>query len=159
MKPDDLCKSGSEVGEQSALFCWANSKETRERFPHFYNAQTRRCKMFAIHNNAGVDGNAKTAAIRGSRAKQSGMQSGVADIFIPIARHGCHGLFVELKIDPNHPMNQRTGKRGTAIKSKAGTVSDDQAAFGGQVLADDFGWALCEGWQKARDVIAQYLSD
>jgi hypothetical protein len=159
MKPEDLSRSGSEFGEQSALFCWANSRETRERFPNFYNPETRRCKMYTNYNNAGVDGDKKSAAIRGARAKQAGMQSGVADIFVPIARHGCHGLYVELKIDPTHPENQRTGKGGQPIAPKRGTVSDDQASFGRQVKADGYGWAVAEGWRRAAAIISQYLSD
>lgn len=159
MKPQDLCKSGSEHGEQSALFCWANSRETRERFPHFFNAETKRCKMYANFNNAGADGDKKTSAIRGMRAKQTGTQSGVADVFVPLARHGCHGLFVEMKINPNHPQNQRTGKKGQAIASKRGEASDEQEAFRDQVREDGYGWVLCEGWEAARDVIVQYLSD
>lgn len=159
MTPEDCCKSGSEFGEQTALFCWLNSRDARDRLPpEFYNAETRKPKMYANYNNAGNDGDKKTAAIRGARAKQSGSQKGVADIFLPLARKGCFGLYLELKIDPTHPENQRTGKRGDAIKAKAGTVSEEQLAFGRQVQADGFGWAVCEGWKAARDVILAYMA-
>lgn len=150
MTPEDLCKSGSEFGEQSALFCWLNSREARERLPDLYNAETGRCKMYANYNNAGNDGDKKTAAIRGARAKQSGSQKGVADIFLPVARKGCFGLYVELKIDPAHPEN--------LPKKKRGTVSPEQLAFGRQVQADGFGWAVCEGWKAARDVVCAYMA-
>lgn len=150
MTPEDLCKSGSEFGEQGALFCWASSKETRQAFPHFFNKETRRCKMYATNQNF-MD------AVKGARAKQIGIQSGVADIFIPLPRHGCAGLYVELKIDPAHPQNQRTGKKGQAIAPKRGTASEEQTAFGRQVMADGFGWAVCEGWRAAAAVIAAYL--
>lgn len=159
LTPDRMAQSGTEFGEQSALFCWANSKEVRDRFPFFYNRETKRCKMYANYNNAGVDGDQKTAAIRGARAKQAGMQSGVADVFIPIPRHGVFGLYIELKIDPTHPENQRTGKGGQAIAPKRGTVSDEQEAFGRQVREDGYGWAVAEGWQAAVAIIIQYLSD
>lgn len=151
MKPEALSKSGSEFGEQSALFCWANSKATRERFPHLFNPKTKRCKMYANYNNAGSTGgpdSGKTNAIRGMRAKQTGMQSGVADVFLPLARHGCHGLYIELKINPAHPAN----------KGKKGKVSDDQKAFGAQVQEDGYGWAVAEGWQEAASIIEKYLS-
>lgn len=159
MTPEQCAKSGSEFGEQSALFCWANQAATRKRFPHFYNAETGRCKMYANFNNAGSDGDKKTSAIRGMRAKQTGTQSGVADIFLPLARHGCNGLFIELKIDPTHPENQRTGKQGQPIAPKRGTVSDEQRAFGRQVYADGFGWAKAEGWREAVAILERYLSD
>jgi hypothetical protein len=152
MTPEDCCKSGTEFGEQSALFAWANSKETRQRFPHFFNAETKRCKMYSTNQNF-MD------AVKGARAKQIGIQSGVADIFIPLPRHGVAGLYIELKIDPTHPQNQRTGAKGTAIAPKAGKVSDEQAAFGRQVIADGYGWAVAEGWKAAAAIVSQYLAD
>ncbi len=158
MKPEDLCRSGSEFGEQSALFCWASSAETRERFPDFYNVETRRCKMYANFNNAGSDGDKKTSAIRGMRAKQTGTQSGVADIFIPLPRHGVCGLYIELKIDPTHPENQRVGKKGEPISPKRGAVNEAQCEFGKQVIADGYGWTVCEGWRAAVAVIERYLT-
>lgn len=152
MKPEDLAKSGSEFGEQSALFGWANSKQARDAFPHFYNPESRRCKMYATNQNF-------TDAVKGARARQIGIQSGVADIFVPLARHGMHGLFIELKIDPEHPQNQRTGKTGEPIAPKRGKPSQEQLTFRDQTRADGYGWVMCEGWQSARDVLLQYLSD
>lgn len=166
MKPEDLAKSGSEFGEQSALFCWANLAETRKRFPHFYDAprngeKVGRCKMYSTNNNAGVsettEQGRKTAAIRGARAKQIGLKPGVADIFTPLARRGFFGFYLELKIDPFHPANQRTGAKGQAIQPKRGTVSDEQKAFGSQVESDGYAWAVAEGWKEARDFLVWYL--
>lgn len=156
MTPEDLCKSGSEFGEQGALFCWANSKDTRARFPHFFNTETRRCKMYATNQNF-------TDAVKGARAKQIGIQSGVSDIFIPIPRHGVCGLYIELKIDPAHPQNNGTlpdpKKPGCTMKKKRGKASDEQESFGRQVIADGYGWAVAEGWRAAAAIITQYLSD
>jgi len=153
--PESLSRSGSEFGEQSALFCWLNSRETRERFPDLYNPPldgetVGRCKMFANYNNAGNDGDKKTAAIRGGRAKQTGSKKGVADIFLPLQRHGVAGLFLELKIDPQHPEN--------LPKRKRGRLSPEQAAFGRQVIADGYGWAMVEGWKAAARIIEQYMT-
>jgi hypothetical protein len=150
MTPEQCAKSGSEFGEQTALFAWANLPATRKRFPDFFNAETRRCKMYSTNQNF-------TDKVKGGRARQIGIQSGVADIFIPLPRKGLNGLYIELKIDPAHPLNQRTGKGGQPIAPKRGTVSDEQAAFGRQVEADGFGWAVAEGWQQARDFVVWYL--
>jgi hypothetical protein len=152
MTPEQCAKSGNEFGEQSALFCWANLAATRKAFPAFYNQETKRCKMYATNQNF-------TDAVKGSRAKQIGIQSGVADIFIPLPRQGAAGLYVELKIDPAHPANQRTGKGGKAIAPKRGAASPEQTAFGRQVIADGYGWAVAEGWKAAAAIISQYLGD
>lgn len=151
LQPKDLCKSGSEFGEQSALFCWANSAETRRRFPDFFNNETKRCKLYSTNQNF-------TDAVKGARAKQIGIQSGVADIFLPLARHGCNGLYIELKIDPMHPQNQRVGKQGQAIKPKTGSLSQSQSDFGQQVKSDGYGWAVCYGWASAAKVLEMYLT-
>ena len=147
MTPEQLARSGSEFSEQTALFCWANLPATRAKFPHFYNAETKRCKMYSTNQNF-------TDAVKGARAKQIGIQSGVADIFVPLALHGMNGLYIELKIDPEHPVND--GSKG---KKKRGRLSEEQLAFRDQVQADGFGWACCEGWKAASSVIAQYLGD
>ena len=152
LTPEAMAKSGSEFGEQGALFCWANSAPVRQKFPDFYNTETKRCKMYATNQNF-VD------AVKGARAKQIGIQSGVADIFIPLARHGMHGLYVELKIDPDHPQNQRVGKTGEPIAPKRGRASEEQTSFAKQVRADGYGWAIAEGWKQASDIISLYLTD
>lgn len=156
MTPEDLSQSGTEFGEQGALFCWANTKPIREAFPHFFNAETRRCKMYATNQNF-MD------AVKGARAKQIGIQSGVTDVFIPLARHGMHGLYVELKIDPAHPINNGTlpdpKRPGKTRPKKKGTTSDDQDSFGRQVRADGFGWCVAHGWRAAAAIITRYLSD
>jgi len=142
MTPESLCKSGLEFGEQSALFCWLNSAETRQRFPILYNEENKRCKVYGVTQNF-------TDPVKGARAKQIGIQSGVPDIFVPLARHGVHGLYIELKIDPEHPVNKP--------KKKKNGASDEQKQFGRQVIKDGFGWCVACGWQAAKEIIEQYL--
>lgn len=144
--PEAAAKSGSEFGEQTAVFVWAALRETRARFPDV-------SKLYANYNNAG-----KGDAIRGAQARQSGVKPGVADLFLPVQRHGMAGLYIELKIDPSHPANQRTGKGGQPIAPKRGTLSDEQEAFRDQVRADGYGWALAEGWREAVAILERYLS-
>lgn len=38
-----------------------------------------------------------------AKLKAEGARAGVPDLFWPIARHGFHGMFLELKISPNQP--------------------------------------------------------
>ena len=139
MQPQDLCRSGAEHGEQSALFCWINSPETRAELPALFNAQGRP-KVFAVNNNAGTGD-----AIRGARAKMAGVQPGVGDMFLPLARHGVHGLFVEMK------QRKFKGKKG-------GGLQDVQVDFRAQVHADGFGYAVAYGWEEAAAILRQYLA-
>lgn len=133
MTPESLCKSGAEHGEQSALICWTRKPDTRAAWPDA-------AKIFAINNNAGTGD-----AIRGARAKMAGVQAGVADLFLPVARHGVHGLFVEMK--------QRKHE-GT----KRGGLQDVQIDFREQVQGDGFGYAVAYGWEMAAAILRQYLT-
>ncbi|MBR5948236.1 MAG: VRR-NUC domain-containing protein [Clostridia bacterium] len=57
----------------------------------------KRYPMFAIPNGGRRD--AKEAMY----LKRSGVQPGVPDMMFPVARHGKHGLFIELKVGRNKP--------------------------------------------------------
>ena len=139
MEPAELARNGTEHGEQSALICWAGTDEAQQHYP---DAE----KIFAINNNAGM-GDAK-GAMRGARAKMAGVKEGVADLFLPVARHGVHGLFVEMKKLSLRP-KRKGGKGG---------MSDAQIDFRAQVTADGFGYVVCYGWAEAAAVLRQYLS-
>lgn len=138
MKPEDLCRSGKEFGEQTAFICWINSAETRKAFPVLYRPDGKP-KLFAINNNAGTGD-----AIRGARAKMAGVVDGVADLMLPLARHGVNGLFVEMK--------QRKFKG-----KKRGGLQDCQVAFSESVREDGFGYAVAYGWEEAREILKLYL--
>lgn len=133
MTPGELAKRGTEHGEQSAVFAWCALPQTRAKFPDA-------SKLFAINNNAG-----NGDAIRGARAKMSGTRAGVADAFLPIARHGMHGLFLELK--------QKHFKT-----RKNGGLSEGQRGFCAQVRKDGFGFAAAYGWEHAAEILSQYLA-
>lgn len=53
--------------------------------------------MFAIPN-----GGARHIAVA-KKLKAEGVKAGVPDIFLPIARNGYHGLFIEMKVGKNKP--------------------------------------------------------
>jgi hypothetical protein len=139
IQPEQLARNGTEHGEQAALFCWATLPATREAYPALYNAQGHP-KLFAVNNNAGMGD-----AVRGARAKMAGVRKGVADTMLPLARHGMHGLFVEMK--------QRKFKT-----RKDGGLKPEQIEFKHQVLGDGFGYVAAYGWEEAAEVIKQYLA-
>lgn len=63
----------------------------------------------------------------------------VPDMFLPVAREGCHGLYIELK--------RRDG----------GRVSPEQTAWMDALARQGYKTALCHGWDAAREEIQRYL--
>lgn len=84
LSPDDYAKSGTESAQQVALFMWASLPEQQERYPELR-------LMFHIPNGR------KRSKIDGARLKAEGAKPGVPDIFLPVARRGFYGLFIEMK--------------------------------------------------------------
>jgi len=72
----------TEAAEQCAVVEWAHAMQTRlpglELLFHIPNGEER----------------SKAA---GARLKAQGVQAGVPDLFLPVARGGHHGLWIELK--------------------------------------------------------------
>lgn len=124
--PEMLAKAGSEHAHQCALFCWAALPEQRERWPELE-------LMFAIPN--GGERNFKVA----SQLKAEGVKAGVLDIFLPVARSGAHGLFIEMKKRPNKP-------------------TAEQLMFAQKVHVQLYKVALCYTWLEAVTAIETYLT-
>ncbi|MEW6212845.1 MAG: VRR-NUC domain-containing protein [Acidobacteriota bacterium] len=114
----------TEHDHQCALFRWA--AEMSERFPILEF-------MFAIPN-------AGAGAQRGQAGKlrAEGVKSGVPDIFIPCAKGGFYGLFIEMKVGRNKPSAQQ--KKWIAYLR----------GFGYRV-------EVCYGVEEAKRVILDYL--
>lgn len=126
-----LAKSGSEHGEQVALFCWAAQQQSK--WPELM-------LMFAIPNGGTRGDDEKARMIRGGQLKAEGVKPGVCDVLLPIARHGMNGLFIEMKV------------------TSGGVVSEDQEKFIANVRAQGYGALVCNGWMAAVAVIEQYMS-
>lgn len=74
-----------------------------------------------------------------ARMKAAGVKAGVPDLFLPVARNGCHGLYIELK------------------RQKGGRVSPDQVAWMEALQKQGYCCALARGWKMAAEVICDYL--
>ena len=123
--PESIAKAGSELAHQMALFAWIalNKQYYRELG-----------LLFAIKNEE----KSNSAAV-GARFKASGVRAGVADLFLPVARHNLHGLFLEMK-------------------KPGGKARPEQISFGESVKAQAYGYFVCDSWEKARDILIEYLA-
>lgn len=80
--PEYLARSGTEHGEQMAVFCWAAG--ARAQVPDLR-------WMYAIPNGGG------RSMSQGSALKAEGVKKGVADICWPVPRGEFAGLYIEMK--------------------------------------------------------------
>lgn len=71
----------------------------------------------------------------------AGVKPGVPDMFLPVAREGCHGLYIELK--------RRDG----------GRVSTEQTAWMDALARQGYKTALCHGWDAAREEMLRTLRE
>lgn len=138
MTPQDLAKSGTEHGEQSALFLWANLNVAKYPMLRW---------MHAIPNGGSRGDNAKSRMIRGAQMKAEGVKQGVADVFLPCPINGWHGLYIEMKKPDQRP--KREGSKGG--------LSDDQILFKEHCNLHGYGWIVCYSWEEAARTIVQYL--
>lgn len=115
----------TESQEQQMLFNWANWQ--RGKYP----------ELALMYHTPNGGHRSKSEA---GRFKAEGVKSGVPDIFLPVARGGYHGLYIELK-------RQRGGK-----------VSDTQRDWVKSLAEQDYLVHVCKGWEAASNVIIEYLN-
>lgn len=137
--PEQYAKVGTEDAHQTALFIWASNPEAAAKYPQLRF-------LFAIPNGGSRGDNAKARMIRGAKLKATGVKSGVPDVMLPIARHGCNGLFIELK----RPSDKEK-------KLTKGRASDKQDEWIEALRNEGYGACICYGWNEARQVIEDYL--
>jgi hypothetical protein len=114
----------SEHDIQSMLFLW--SKYQSKKFPGIL-------MMFAIPN--GGYRHIATA----SKLKMEGVKAGVPDIFLPVARGGFHGLFLE-------------------VKSKGGRATNDQNTWLQALAINGYKCRMVKGFDEAVAAIDEYYS-
>ena len=78
-------------------------------------------------------------AIEAARLKAQGVRAGVPDIFLPCARNGFHGLYIELK------------------RQKGGRVSIEQKKMMIALREQGYRVAVALGWEEAREIIMDYM--
>lgn len=115
-----------EEEEQAALFAWA--ERASGAWPEL--------KLLHAIPNGGHRAKATAAML-----KRTGVKAGVPDVMLPVARHGCNGLYIELK------------------RRRGGRLSAEQMAWMDALMREGFRCAMCRGWDEARETILQYLGD
>lgn len=82
----------------------------------------------------------KRARRTAANLKAEGVKAGVPDYFLPVARGGAHGLYVELK------------------RTQGGRVSPEQRAWLSALEGQGYRVAVAMGWEQAFDEIRDYLA-
>ena len=113
-----------EEVEQTCLFRWA---------AYSLGAHPELKLLHAIPNGG------KRSKSEAARMKAAGVKAGVPDMFLPVARGGSHGLYIELK------------------RIKGGRVSAEQLAWMEELTREGYTCAVCHGWEEARGTILDYL--
>lgn len=113
-----------EEDEQIALFRWAA-----------YEAAAVPELALLHHIPNGGKRNKAIAA----KFKRMGVKAGVPDIFLPVARGGCHGLYIELK------------------RLKHSGTSANQDGWIAALREQGYRVDVCKGWDAARETIMDYL--
>ena len=75
----------------------------------------------------------------GARLKAMGMRPGVSDYFLPVARGGSHGLWIEMK------------------RVRGGKVEPEQAQWIDSMLRQGYAACVCRGADEAIRVIVEYM--
>lgn len=161
MTPSQLAKNNTEAAHQIALFAWAAVArmvgfEEAERFcegakikidPDAEPVIPELKWLHHIPNGGSRGGDERSAQIQGARLKAQGVKSGVLDLFLPVPRNGCHGLYIEMKKPDQRP--KREGSKGG--------MSDDQIEFTKFVHSQGYGAATCYTWEDAKNLIISYM--
>lgn len=114
----------TEDEEQIWLFSWAKLK--LGRFP----------ELALMHHIPNGGQRSKSEA---ARFKAMGVKRGVSDIFLPVARGGYHGLYIELK-------------------AKDGKAEKEQKEWIAAVREQGYCAAVCFGGEIAANLVEAYLN-
>lgn len=120
-----------EAQEQEALIRWARLSAGRYR---------GLALLFAIPNGAYLQGDARRRTAQWARLKAQGAREGVSDLFLPVARGGFHGLWIEVKSPRPHPSR----------------VSDAQREWMEEMAEQGYRAVVCYGAEEAMREIRGY---
>lgn len=114
-----------EAQEQTWLFEWVNDM-INLKWPELE-------LMYAIPNGGSRN------KIEAANLKKQGVNPGIPDVCLPVARGGYHGLYIEMK------------------RRLYGELSEEQKKKIPKLRAQGYRVEVCEGFQKAADVVEAYM--
>ncbi len=114
----------TEDTEQAHIFAWA--AWASGKYP----------ELNLMHH---IPNGGKRSKSEAARFKAQGVKAGVPDIFLPCARGGYHGLYIELK------------------RTKGGKLSAAQKEWIDALRGQGYKVIVCYGFDEAREVIISYL--
>ena len=123
---DELAWQPTEEQEQAAVMEWTILME--RQLPELR-------LLFHIAN--GAERHPAVAA----KLKKQGVKPGVPDLFLPVARGGFHGLWIEMK------------------RKKGGRVSDEQKAWISDLEGQMYRCFVAHGAEEACDELYRYLTE
>ncbi len=115
----------TEEQEQILVFAWARMQEGA--WP----------ELRLLHH---IPNGGKRTKAEAARFKNAGVKAGVPDICLPVARHGYHGLYVEMK-------------------AQKGRVSEHQESWLNALQAQGYQAVVCFGADAAIQTIKDYLME
>ncbi|MGA9851859.1 MAG: hypothetical protein WBR15_02890 [Gammaproteobacteria bacterium] len=131
-----------EDAEQKALMGWA--RITPLRGSDVIAHATLSDYLIAYPNGG------KRLYTEAARMAGLGVKKGVVDLFLPLARHGFHGLWIEMK-KPIHAFPSRSAARDA--------VTDEQESWICKMEKAGHAAAPCYGWDEARTLLEEYLAE
>lgn len=160
MTPDQLAKSGTEHGEQRALFAWLkvaqrHGFDTAWRWAETGDMTVFQSSPYATSNVEqhpelarcfAVPNGGQRDKITAAKLKHEGVKPGVPDVFLPVTCAKYAGLFIEMK---------RSGDKAT--KRRAGTTSNEQDDWISYLRSARYAVSVCFDWRSAARDIQSYI--
>ena len=128
LTPADVAKSGTEHGEQAALFLWAAMNKGRWPVLRW---------LYAIPNGGG------RSPVEGSRLKAEGVKKGVSDVSLPVPSRGHHGIYIEMKRKDGTPKDVKP-EQGEFLEFVQSQGYYGCVCFGWEQAAKTLEWYLNE---------------
>lgn len=116
----------TEYQHQKAVFDWAKQPEVRQKYPELK-------LLFHIPNGGRRD------PVEAKHLREQGVKKGVPDLFLPVARNGFHGLFIEMKTE------------------RGGILGKDQRWWEHELRTNDYCHCWAFGWEAAVATLIDYL--